>query len=326
MRNACRGECEGGCIEAPLALNNPPCFQNYLMMTDKQIAIIKMLLCAALWSIAGIFIKQIPWNPFVIAGARSAIAGITIFTYMRLTRRRIVINQKSVLSAVVLCLTYTCFVSANKLTTAANAIVLQFTSPIFILLLSALFLRRKIHGSDAIAAIVTLAGISMFFVDRLSAGGALGNVIGLLSGLFMGAMFVAMGEAGEDDRLSATFLAQVMTAAIGLPFAATSGIELTAPAVLSVVALGVLQLGIPYILLVQSMRSCPALACSLIGAVEPILNPVWVLIFDGERPSVMALLGGIVVIMTVTAWSIYSSRLEKQEDARSDGVSFTKSE
>ena len=285
-----------------------------------------MLLCAALWSIAGVFIKQIPWNPFVIAGARSAIAGVTIFVYMKLTRRRMVINRKSFLSAVVLCLTYTCFVSANKLTTAANAIVLQFTSPVFILLLSALFLKKKIRGADALAAVITLAGISLFFVDSLSVGGAWGNAVGLLAGLFMGAMYVAMGEAGEDERLSATFLAQVMTAAIGLPFAITTGVELTAPAVLSVLALGVFQLGIPYILLVQSMRSCPALACSLIGAVEPILNPVWVLIFDGERPSVMALAGGIVVILTVTAWSVYSSRLEKQEDARSDGVSFTKSE
>ena len=110
-------------------------------------AIFEMLLCAALWSIAGIFIKLIPWNSIVIAGIRSLIAGAVMFVYMRYKRIGFTADRRSMLGGLALCCTLTCFVAANKLTTAANSIVLQFTAPMFIVVFSVLFLKKKFSRS-----------------------------------------------------------------------------------------------------------------------------------------------------------------------------------
>ena len=99
-------------------------------MKKENIATLEMLLCAALWSIAGIFIKLIPWNGFAVAGMRSLIAGLTFAVYMLITKRRYICNKRTILGGVLAGSVYTCFTVANKLTTAANAIVLQFTAPV----------------------------------------------------------------------------------------------------------------------------------------------------------------------------------------------------
>ena len=126
-----------------------------------------MLLCAALWSIAGIFIKLIPWNAFAVAGMRSLVAGITIYISMRVMGYRYVLNRKTLIAGFFSGCTYLCFVTANKLTTSANAIVLQFTSPVFIVLYSTLLFGEKIKKSDLTVVIFTLIGIALFFFDQL---------------------------------------------------------------------------------------------------------------------------------------------------------------
>lgn len=139
-------------------------------MMSKNRAIFEMLLCAALWSIAGIFIKLIPWNSVVIAGLRSLIAGLVMFVYMRSRGIRYTADRRSLFSGVALCLTLTFFVAANKLTTAANSIVLQFTAPMFIVVFSALFLKKRFSRADVLAVGLTMVGISLFFFDQLTPG------------------------------------------------------------------------------------------------------------------------------------------------------------
>lgn len=277
-------------------------------MNKENTAIVQMLVCAALWSIAGIFIKLIPWNGFAVAGMRSLVAGTTIYISMCLMGVKYVLNKKTALAGFFSGFTYICFVCANKLTTAANAIVLQFTSPVFIIIASALLLKQAIRKQDILVVSFTLIGIALFFLDKLESGYILGNCVAIAAGMFMAGMYVSVGEMEENMRFSGILNGQILTFLVGLPFVIATKPQFTSVAILSIIILGVFQLGISYVLYVKSSRYCPPLACSLLGAVEPLLNPVWVLIFDGERPGIFALIGSVIVIVSITLWCIFGQK------------------
>lgn len=285
-------------------------------MKKENRAMLEMLMCAALWSIAGIFIKLIPWNSFVISAMRSFFAGLTVLVYIRIKGYKIVINRQTLIPGLLLGLVYIAFVAANKLTTAANAIVLQFTDPIFIVIFSALFFGQRFKKRDFIAVICTFIGIGMFFLDQLSEGYLLGNFVAIFAGACLGGLFIAMGKAETQERFSAMLVGQAVAFIFGLPFIITTKPEFSALPVLYIIILGVLQLGIPYILYGRAAEHCPPLACSLLGALEPLLNPVWVLIFDGEKPGLFALIGGVIVIVSVTVWCIAGNKDSEGADAR----------
>ena len=270
-----------------------------------------MLLCAALWSIAGILMKLVPWNGFAVAGIRSLIAGATMYVSMRLMRYRYILSKKTLTVGFFSGFTDLCFAVANKLTTSANAIVLQFTSPIFIILYSALLFHRKVRKADLAVVLVTLAGIALFFFDQLRPGYLLGNFVAIGAGMFMAGMYVAVGEIEEEERFSGILNGQALTFLVGLPFFLFSRPAITPTAIGAILVLGVFQLGLAYVLYVKASRYCPPLACCLLGAVEPLLNPVWVFLFNGERPGIFALIGAVVVIASITVWSIFGQ--EKQE-------------
>lgn len=279
-------------------------------MRKKKIASWEMLMCAMLWSMAGILFKLIPWNAFAIAGMRSLIAGITIYICMRLLGFSYVLNRSTVLTGIFSGCTYLCFTVANKLTTSANAIVLQFTSPVFIILYSALFFHKKIRKQDLAAVLCTMAGIALFFFDQLKPGYILGNFVAIAAGMFMAGMYVCVGEISESERFSGILNGQILTFLAGLPFFLLTRPAITPTAVAALLTLGVFQLGLSYVLYVRASRYCPPLACCLLGAVEPLLNPVWVFLFNGEAPGIFALLGAVVVIVSITLWSIFGQ--EKQ--------------
>ena len=285
-------------------------------MKKENRAMLEMLMCAALWSIAGIFIKLIPWNSFVISALRSFFAGLTVLVYIRIKGYKIVINRQTLIPGLLLGLVYIAFVAANKLTTAANAIVLQFTDPIVIVIFSALFFGQRFKKRDFIAVICTFIGIGMFFLDQLSEGYLIGNFVAIFAGACLGGMFIAMGKAETQERFSAMLVGQAVAFIFGLPFIITTKPEFSALPVLYIIILGVLQLGIPYILYGRAAEHCPPLACSLLGALEPLLNPVWVLIFDGEKPGLFALIGGVIVMGSVTVWCIAGNKDSDGADAR----------
>ena len=284
------------------------------MMTRNR-AILEMLLCAALWSIAGIFIKLIPWNSIVIAGLRSLIAGLVMFVYLRARGIGFTADRRSLAGGAALCLTLTCFVAANKLTTAANSIVLQFTAPMFIVVFSALFLKKRFSRADVLAVVLTMAGISLFFFDQLTPGHLAGNCVAIFAGMAFACYYMSLEGASESQRMSAILIAHGLTFLVGLPFTFVYPPELSAAPVACILVLGVVQLGIPYVLLGRASGACPPLACSLLGAVEPLLNPVWVFIFDGEAPGLWALIGGVVVVATITVWCVYGDLRGKKAGA-----------
>ena len=277
-------------------------------MKKENIAILEMIACAALWSMAGILMKLVPWNAFAVSGSRSLIAGVTIGIYMLIKKYKCCINKKTLISGILAGCTYTCFTCANKLTTAANAIVLQFTAPVFIIFFSAVIFKTVIKKSDITVAAFTLIGIALFFLDQLKPGYILGNIVAIVAGMFMAGMYMTIGDLEGEQRFSAVLIAQVFTFLIGLPFIIATKPVFTPVATVSILVLGVFQLGLSYILYVKSTKYCPPLACSLLGAVEPLLNPVWVMMFDGETPGIFALIGAVIVVVSITVWLIYGNK------------------
>ena len=283
---------------------------------QKHIAVLQMLACAALWSIAGIFIKLIPWSSFAIASLRSLVAGLVVLAYMRFKGLRLVVTRETVVPALFMAALFMSFVTANKLTTAANAIALQYTAPLFLMLFSALLLHERLRRVDVVTAGVTFGGVVLFFLDQLGPGKLAGNLVAILSGVFFGLMYLFLGRMHDaDKRMSYVFLGQTFTFLVGLPFLLLDPPTFTLHSVGCLLVLGVFQLGIPYVLVAVSAEHCPPIAQSLLSALEPLLNPVWVLLFAGEQPGPMALVGGAVVITAVTLWTVYGHLHPAKQEA-----------
>jgi len=254
-----------------------------------------ILTAALLWSTSGLLIKYVPWHPMAIASGRSLLAAIVFIFYFR---KRLLgrINPMTWLSGLALVLTQSLFVIANKLTTAANAIMLQYTTPIFIVIIGAVFFRIRPTRREILVLFWAMAGIVLFFFDDLNLGNQLGNGLAVISGLTFAAVFV-LNSRPECNVPSALFIGQIGTFLIGLPFLLlTEPSAMTALPLLSIGLLGVFQLGVSYILFQYGIRLTHPLHASLLSMIEPIMNPVWVFLMLKERPGMPALLGAIVVI------------------------------
>lgn len=274
-----------------------------------------MLLCSVLWSISGILIKSVPWNPLAIAGARGLIAACVMALYMRVTKRRFVVNRVSLLSAVLMSLMFFSFTAANKLTTAANAIVIQSTAPAFILIYNVTFGKQRLRRLDLLTVILTMAGIALFFLDQLTPGRMLGNAVALFAGVMLAAVYIVTCGAEQNACMSGILMGHLLTAAVGLPTMLMTETAFTPVAIAGILTLGIVQLGIPYALYGIAVKYCPPLAASLIGITEAIFNPIWVFLIMGEAPGTLALLGGVMVLATLAAWTVLSQRIATRDAA-----------
>jgi drug/metabolite transporter (DMT)-like permease len=153
----------------------------------------------------------------------------------------------------------------------------------------------------------------MLFLDKLSSGSMLGNIVAIIAGLFFASMFITTSRADEKSRMSGILLGHLFTAVIGIPFIFIYPTPISPISVVSILALGIFQLGIPYILYGLAIRHCSPLACSLISAIEPLLNPIWVFLFIGEVPGFFAMIGGAVVISSVVAWCVWSNSVTNKQ-------------
>ncbi len=281
--------------------------------SGKNIGILQMVLCATLWSIAGVLIKFIEMNPFVIAGGRSLFAAITVMIYMAVTKQRFIISKDTLTSGVLLASVFLCFVASNKMTTAANAIVLQYTAPIFVLIFSMIFLHKKPRAVDVIAVLLTLVGVVAFFFNSLDAGNMIGNGVAVAAGMFMGGMFVAVGHTKGEEKMSGILLGHIFCAAIGLPCLAFTENTFSLRGIGCIVILGVFQLGIPYILYALASMKCSDVSCVVIAAIEPVLNPILVALINKEIPTVPSIISGVFLIIVITAYSVLDSKLESKK-------------
>ena len=225
------------------------------------------------------------------------------------TKLKPVVNRNSVISGVFLSGCITCFVVANKLTTAANAIVLQYIAPVFVLIITAVFLKQKLKKMEIGVVAFTFGGIVLFFLGEISFGGMLGNFVAIFSGLCMAICFIVNGTIEIDARMTGILVAHLITAAIGIPLGlATYNTVVTSQDLILILILGVVQLGIPYVLYAMAASRISPLSCSLIGMIEPLLNPIWVAVFYGEIPGLFALIGGVVVIVSVVVYNVWDEK------------------
>jgi drug/metabolite transporter (DMT)-like permease len=244
----------------------------------------------------GVLIKSIDLHPLAIAGVRSAIAAVVLA--LAVPRLRFTWTRVQFATAFCFAFTVISFVSATKLTTAANAILLQYTAPIYIIALSGPLLGEKITRRDIVALIAVLAGMVIFFLENISPQHLWGDLIALVSGLAFAGLTLSLRMHKGDSTFASLFLGHILTALIGLPFL-WYGPSPTPRAWFYLSLLGVFQLGIPYILYGMAISHVTALEGSLIPMLEPIFNPIWVVLIYGERPSLYAIAGGALVIATV---------------------------
>jgi drug/metabolite transporter (DMT)-like permease len=254
-----------------------------------------IFMAAVMWSFGGLAAKILTWNAFSIACVRGLIAFVVIFIYRGKTR--ISFSKSTVLSAISLTLTTTLFMLANKLTTSANAIVLQYSAPVFILLFSFVFQKYTPSRKDVIAVTLTLFGISLFFIERLQTGYWFGDFIGLLSGV----PNANPVDASLLGNLFSIFLVPFLF--FDKNFLTFSTINWTV-----ILLMGTLQLGIPYILFSLGIKRTSAVKSSIIATIEPILNPIWVFLAVQEVPGVLSLFGGSIVLLTIVIYNITKTK------------------
>jgi DME family drug/metabolite transporter len=269
-----------------------------------------VVIAVLLWSTGGLFIKLTTLDAYQITFFRSLFAAITVILLTR--KDGLKINGFGILTSVIYALLLFLFVWATKKTTAANAIFLQYTAPIYILILAPFVIGEKFKARDLITVAFVLAGMSLFFVGKLEISDYQGNIAALFSGVFLGLyiMLLRHPRAEGFNPTIAVIYGNLLLALLTAP----SGLS-ALPTMLpldwaAVVFLGVIQIGISYVLFIKGVRAgTRPLDASLIGFIEPLLNPVWVYLFVGETPTKWALLGAAIVI---TAIFVHTIRMERQ--------------
>jgi drug/metabolite transporter, DME family len=277
-----------------------------------------VLLAVLLWSTGGLFIKgttDLSWFSVNIGRSFFAAIIVAVFTY----KSGLKLNRFTVLTSLLYAGTLSCFVYANKTTTAANAIFLQYTAPIYILILAPFILKEKFRLTDLITVIVCLAGMSLFFLEEQVAANNLapnvfhGNIAALASGVFFGLYFILLRHPRSLENRNpalSVFYGNIIIVLLMLPFIFNNPpMNITLNNILAVLFLGMFQIGIAYVLFTKGIAGgVRSLDASIIGFVEPLLNPIWVFLILGERPSRWAIIGGAVIMAAVIAHTLINSR------------------
>lgn len=263
-----------------------------------------------IWSTGGVFIKATSLDAFQLVFFRSLFAAITVIIFTR--KDGLKINAFGLMVSVIYASLLLLFVWATKQTTAANAIFLQYTAPIYILILAPFIIGEKFYFRDLATVLVVLCGMALFFVGKLEVNDYWGNLAALLSGVCL-ALYIMLLRHKKVDGFNpaiAVIYGNLILAATMAPAGIPAIPQMNGIDWFAVLFLGIVQIGISYILFIKGVRGgTRPLDASLIGFIEPLLNPVWVFIFIGERPSNWALLGGAVIITSIAYHTIrqYSS-------------------
>lgn len=293
------------------------------MMGERARASLLLAATALIWSSGGLAIKLADLHPMAITGARSALSALTLALIFRgrLNLGLGALTPARACAAVSYALLLITNVAATKLTTAANAILLAYTAPVYVALLAPRLLGEKTRPADWLFIGIVLAGMVLFFVDRLSPQGLLGNLVAVGSGLCYAAFTLSMRAQAMSKKdaspVESVLLGHAITALVGLPFLLPALVQGQPDAAgwLGLLYLGVLQQGVSLALYVWCIKRLGALEAILIMTLEPILNPVWVALGVGELPGLWACAGGLVVLGAITLRGVLHARAKAPESA-----------
>jgi drug/metabolite transporter (DMT)-like permease len=277
-------------------------------LTERRKAIIMLVFTALLWSTSGVLVKALSWQPVSILAGRGLFTSIVFLLYMR--RLPTKWTWWMLLAAGGSIVTQFLFITATKLTTAANAIFLQYTAPIYVVLLAYWLLREKPSRTDFIAMGIIFLGMILFFGDQLSTAGFYGNVLAVISGVTSAVMMVSFRAQKDGSPEDSILVASVVMAIFGFPSVMKESWTITNWSIIAY--LGIFQIGLAFILFTKSIKHIPALEANLIGTLEPVFNPVWVFLFLGEAMGRYALFGGLVVLTGVIVSAVGSAQAEKE--------------
>ncbi len=301
----------------------------------KLVGIPALVLCALLWSTGGVLVKLVPWNAFAISAVRSIIGGVFMCLWVRRLPNFVIrsadgnrIDRKATLNlwlgGLMYALTMIFYVLGNKLTAAVNVIVLEYTSPIYIILFAPLLTKEKNRPSDYLTALGVMGGMVLFFSEGMETGNLAGNILGMLSGVTYGFATIFMRRQGSEDSINSFLISHVIAAVVCLPVAislgfadpvaALSGESVSSAgyslwiAVAGIVLLGIFQVGFPSILYSRGLIGVRALTASFVSMIEPLMNPVWVMLLVGEVPSLRSIGGSVIILGCILLRSAVQSR------------------
>ena len=273
--------------------------------------------CALLWSTSGLFVKIVSWNAFVIAGSRSAVAFLFLLAYRRLTLRHgepFLSGIKTLpawLAGFAYSGTMVLFVVANKLTASANVIVLQYSAPIWAALFGAVLIREKPKPEHWISLALIFAGLYILLKDGFAAGGLLGDILAICSGVLFGMTSVFMRMQKDAAPLDGMILSHFITVIVCAAFFAFYPPELTRSNILSILFMGVIQIGCAAVFYSYGIKRVSAISAMLISAIEPLFNPLWVFIVVGEAPVKTTFIGGSIILTAVLFSNIAGWKRER---------------
>jgi len=270
-----------------------------------------IILVAVIWSTTGAAVTFVDWNPLVFSAARNLVAFVFLGFVRKNFRFRLIgpVIQGALYNY--LCSTF--YVIALKFTAPANAIILQSTSPMFVVLISWLLLKKGIRKKDLLFVTIITAGIAVFFLDGVGTGNLIGDLFALGSGILHAANILHARYSGVDVK-EYNMCSYVISMVIGFPLMFVYPPVVTPVCIASVLYLGIVSMGLASVLYAKAVPAVPPAETSMLLMLDPVLNPVWVFLFVGDVPTVFAFIGGAIVLSGVAAW-IVTDRGQPAEDA-----------
>ncbi len=276
---------------------------------------LQVIAAALLFSTGGAGIKVAAFSGLQVTALRSGIAAVALLVFLR---ARIVWSLHVVLAALVYAATLTLFVLSTKLTTAANAIFLQATAPLYLLLLGPLLLSEHFKRRDLVYLAAIAVGMFGCFIGRPDATATApdpvrGNLLAVLCSVVWALTLVALRYVERDHSrpglgMSAVVLGNVFASMAAMPFAVPFPVASMGEWI-TIVYLGVCQIGLAYVFLTAGIRHLQALEVSLLLLVEPVLNPVWTWILRGESPGTWTIVGGGIILTATAFRSLHDARI-----------------
>lgn len=265
-------------------------------MNERNKGIIAVVLAALVWSTAGLFIKWLPQDAFTILFVRAIYTMLVFYAVYRLEVLRF--NRQTFINMLFYAGLLVCFVTSTKWTTAANAIFLQYTGVAYVLLLEPLLFKLPYKRINIITTVVCFVGMSLFFMEDFDASGGWGLIIAAVSGVAYAGFMLGQRANPPEYHVGAVFWGNLLVAGIGLPSFLAAG-TFTMEAQLMLAYLGLIQMGLGYLLFTYGLKRTTATETSLITMLEPLFNPLWVAIGYGEQPSALAIVGGLIIVLAL---------------------------